>query len=105
MPCGWHCGMKLTATEIRQHFVLCQKRPKISAVKRSCFRGRRHRVNTRYVPPRTQASTLRGRQGDIVRRLPDAQNAAAFCGLSETRTWIAPQVAFGSEHGIDSIGT
>jgi hypothetical protein len=27
MPCGWKCGARLTAVEIRQHFTGCPKRP------------------------------------------------------------------------------
>jgi hypothetical protein len=27
MPCGWGCGAKLTATEMRPHFTECPKRP------------------------------------------------------------------------------
>jgi hypothetical protein len=27
-PCGWGCGKRLTATEIRAHFTSCRKRPK-----------------------------------------------------------------------------
>ena len=28
MPCGWGCGAMLTATQIREHFVTCRKRPR-----------------------------------------------------------------------------
>jgi hypothetical protein len=28
MPCGWGCGAKLTAREMRAHFTACPKRPK-----------------------------------------------------------------------------
>jgi hypothetical protein len=28
MPCGWGCGKRLTASEIRAHFTSCRKRPK-----------------------------------------------------------------------------
>jgi hypothetical protein len=28
MPCGWRCGAKLTARDIRAHFTACPKRPK-----------------------------------------------------------------------------
>lgn len=28
MPCGWRCGAKLTASEMRRHFTDCPKRPK-----------------------------------------------------------------------------
>ena len=28
MPCGWRCGAKLTASELRKHFTKCPKRPK-----------------------------------------------------------------------------
>jgi hypothetical protein len=28
MPCGWRCGAKLTAREMREHFTTCPKRPK-----------------------------------------------------------------------------
>jgi len=27
MPCGWECGSKLTAREMRKHFTDCPKRP------------------------------------------------------------------------------
>ena len=27
MPCGWGCGAKLTAAEIRTHFTDCPNRP------------------------------------------------------------------------------
>ncbi len=27
MPCGWGCGRKLTAREMREHFTTCPKRP------------------------------------------------------------------------------
>ncbi|MGO9894586.1 MAG: hypothetical protein ACLPX8_10290 [Bryobacteraceae bacterium] len=27
MPCGWGCGMKLTARKMREHFTACRKRP------------------------------------------------------------------------------
>jgi hypothetical protein len=27
MPCGWGCGANLTATQMREHFTTCPKRP------------------------------------------------------------------------------
>ncbi len=30
MPCGWGCGAKLSATEMRGHFTRCPKRPRRS---------------------------------------------------------------------------
>lgn len=27
MPCGWGCGMKVTAAEMREHFTRCPKKP------------------------------------------------------------------------------
>ncbi len=27
MPCGWGCGAKLTAREMREHFTTCKRRP------------------------------------------------------------------------------
>jgi hypothetical protein len=27
MPCGWGCGARLTAREMREHFTKCPKRP------------------------------------------------------------------------------
>jgi len=27
MPCGWKCGAKLTAGEVREHFRECKNRP------------------------------------------------------------------------------
>lgn len=27
MPCGWKCGARLTATQMRQHFTDCPKKP------------------------------------------------------------------------------
>lgn len=27
MPCGWRCGAKLTAREMRLHFVSCPRKP------------------------------------------------------------------------------
>jgi hypothetical protein len=32
MPCGWHCGKQLTATEIWRHFGRCPQRPRVFAV-------------------------------------------------------------------------
>jgi hypothetical protein len=31
MPCGWKCGAKLTASEIREHFTTCPKRPEVKS--------------------------------------------------------------------------
>jgi hypothetical protein len=28
MPCGWGCGKTLTASQLREHFTTCPKRPK-----------------------------------------------------------------------------
>lgn len=28
MPCGWRCGARLTATEMRPHFTDCPRRPR-----------------------------------------------------------------------------
>lgn len=28
MPCGWGCSAQLTATQMRQHFTDCPKRPR-----------------------------------------------------------------------------
>ncbi len=28
MPCGWKCGAKLTARQMREHFTSCPKKPK-----------------------------------------------------------------------------
>jgi hypothetical protein len=41
MPCGWNCGAYLTATEIRQHFTDCPKRPSVS--KRMTVKVKIHR--------------------------------------------------------------
>jgi hypothetical protein len=29
MPCGWNCGAKLTASEVRKHFAGCRLRPTV----------------------------------------------------------------------------
>lgn len=34
MPCGWGCGAELTASGLRSHFTLCQKRPGTKAMER-----------------------------------------------------------------------
>ena len=31
MPCGWGCGARLTAVEMRKHFTDCPRRPRIAA--------------------------------------------------------------------------
>ena len=28
MPCGWGCGARLTAREIRKHFTICPNKPR-----------------------------------------------------------------------------
>ena len=33
MPCGWGCGAKLTASEMREHFTRCPKHPKSEVTK------------------------------------------------------------------------
>ena len=34
MPCGWNCGKRLTAREMRVHFTECPKRPAKAAAAR-----------------------------------------------------------------------